>query len=102
MLQGSGFSVNLNTGAHRAADADALDVGALCSGGFQLDDGLEDFASVVDDLVVVERDLSDGSVDDTKLVDLEVDLTGLGFLDSLANFHSNGASFGVRHQAAGT
>ena len=41
-------------------------------------------------------------MDDTELIDLEVDLTGLGFLDSLADFHRDGAGLGVGHQATGT
>ena len=41
-------------------------------------------------------------MDDTELVDLEVNLTGFGLLNGLANFHSNSAGFGVRHQATRT
>ena len=41
-------------------------------------------------------------MDDTKLVDLEVNLTGFGLLDGFTDLHGNSASFGVRHQATGT
>ena len=40
-------------------------------------------------------------MNDTELVDLEIDLTGLHFLDGLADFHRHGTRLGVRHQAAG-
>ena len=41
-------------------------------------------------------------MDDTVLVHLEVDLTGLHFCDGLADLHGDGAGFRVRHQSAGT
>ena len=41
-------------------------------------------------------------MDDTGLVHLEVDLTGLHFLDGIADLHGHGAGLGVRHETAGT
>ena len=102
MLEGSGFGVHLDAGAHGAADGDALYISTLGGTGFELHNHLEHFASVLDNLLVVERTLGDGGVDDTELVDLEVDLTGLSLLDSLSYLHGNGTSLGVRHQATGT
>ena len=49
-----------------------------------------------------EGDLSDGCVDDPKLVDLKVDFTLFHFLDGFAHIHGDGAAFRVGHQAAGT
>ena len=41
-------------------------------------------------------------MNDTGLVDLEVDLTGLGSLDGSADLHGDRTGLGVRHEAAGT
>ena len=77
---GSG-EVELNAGAHRRAEGDALDVLALGSRRLRLHDTGDDGHRVVDQLLRVERELADGNMNQRGLVGAELDLTGLDLFD---------------------
>ena len=68
--------------AHRAGEVDALDIRTLSSRWLEAEERRDDLVSVVVDLISREGDLTDRGMDDPRLVDLEVDLTRLHFLDS--------------------
>src|SRR3954462_14042569 len=84
----------LGRGQHDRADVPALGRGRL--GADQLlDDGLV----VLEQLLVAERGLADGHVDDRRAVGAVLDLAGLGLLDRLAHVHRDRAALRVRHLA---
>src|SRR3954463_16668637 len=84
----------LGRGQHDRADVPALGRGRL--GADQLlDDGLV----VVEQVLVRERRLADGHVDDRRAVGAVLDLARLGLLDGLADVHRDRADLGVRHLA---
>src|ERR1700761_4422531 len=60
---------------HRGGDRDALDVGALGTGGLGLGDGVRQRLDVGDQLVLGERGLADAGLNDAGLLDAELDRT---------------------------
>src|SRR3954463_16094096 len=84
----------LGRGQHDRADVPALGRGRL--GADQLlDDGLV----VVEQVLVRERGLADGHVDDRRAVGAVLDLAGLGLLHGLGHVHRHGADLRVGHLA---
>ena len=69
--------VDRDAGAHRAGDRDVLDVHALGRGRLGADDLIHERGEVRLERLETERDLSDRRVDVPRLVDAELDLTGL-------------------------
>ena len=74
----------------------------FAAGGFALRTALMMRRGVVAELVRGEGDLADRNVDDRRLVDAELHLTGLDLLERLGDVERDGAGLRVRHQSAGT
>ena len=94
-------AVELDAGAHGAGKHEGLDVGALCSSGLGLDDGVHKGVEVLNKLILAEACLADGAVADVGLINTILDLTGFDIGNGLSHVHGNGAALGVRHQALG-
>src|SRR3712207_4808174 len=77
--------VDPDAGAHGAREGDALDVYALRRRGLGLDHGVDDDLGVLDQRVLREGNLADGSVDVAALVHAEGDLAALQLLDDLGH-----------------
>ena len=92
--------VQLNTGAHSRSYNAALDILTLCSSRLSLDNCTHKSFEVFGELILTEGSLTDGAVDDIGLIETILDLTGLGILNSLANFGGNCTRLGVRHEAS--
>src|SRR3954469_15112397 len=91
--------IHLDAGALGGGHHDRADVLALGGGRLGADQLLDDGLVVAQQLVVVERGLSDRHVDDRRAVGAVLDLAGLGLLDGLADVHRYGADLRVRHLA---
>ena len=63
---------------------------------------LNNVLGVLHQLVRAEGDLADGSVQHARLVDSELDLTGLKFIHGLLDVEGDGAGLGVGHHAPGS
>src|ERR687895_196371 len=91
--------VDLDAGTHRRGDDDRAQVTALRRGRLGADQLLDDRLVVLEQVLVRERGLADGHVDDRRPVGAVLDLAGLGLLDGLADVHRHRADLRVRHLA---
>src|SRR4051812_19925198 len=91
--------VDLDAGTHRRRHHDGADVLALGRGRLGTDQLLDHGLVVRQQVVVRERRLADGHVDDRRAVGPVLDLAGLGLLDGLADVHRDRADLRVRHLA---
>ena len=64
--------------------------------------GVDELTNVVGSSRSFERNLTYRRVNDTVLVNLEVDFTLLHFLNGLGNIIGHSTALGVRHEATGT
>src|SRR5215213_4196014 len=92
--------IHLHAWAHGRGDRDLLDVGALGAGGLRAGDRIREGPDVLDKLAVLERDLADACMNDTGLLDAELDGAALGGPDGSADVHGHGPDLRVWHQAA--
>ena len=92
--------VDLDARAHGRGDRYALDVVALGASRLCLDDSVSESADVFFKSLGVERCLADAGVNDTSLLDAELDSAALGCLDGTGDVHGDGADLRVRHHAA--
>ena len=92
--------VDLDAGAHRRADRDAPQVGALGRRRLLPDERADERVRVVGERLLGERDLADAGVDDARLLDAVLDLAALGFADGVADVERDRADLRVRHEAA--
>ena len=92
--------VDADAGTHRRRQRDALEVLALGRRRLRLDDAVDERVRVGDQRIGGERRLADRRVDDAGLVDAELHLAGLDFLDRLGDVDGDRAGLRVRHQAA--
>lgn len=92
--------INANTDAHRGGDGNLAEVLALRGSRLQLVELVDESHQVLLEAVSREGGTTDRGVDDTSLVGAELDLTGLGVLDSLGNVRGDSTDLRVRHQAA--
>ena len=93
------LGVDLDAGAHGGGRHAGTDVLALCRSGFGLDDGTDEGCIVLIQLVGTEADLADGAVDDVRLVQTILNLTGFRLSDGLLDVGGNGAGLRGGHQA---
>src|SRR3954463_3922838 len=91
--------VDLDAGTHRRRHHDGADLLALGRGRLGTDQLLDHGLVVRQQVVVRERRLADGHVDDRRAVGAVLDLAGLGLLDGLADVHRDRADLRVRHLA---
>ena len=91
--------VELDARAHRGADDDALEVGALRCGRLRLDDGIHQRGQVLFELVSAKRRFADRAVHDAGFVDAIFHLTGFDVGDGFGDVHGDRTALRVRHEA---
>src|SRR5476651_1941735 len=94
--------VDLDAGTVRGRDRDRPHVRALRGLRLQLHQLIEQCAQVERECFGLERGLAERGLDDARLLDAELDATGLELAHSLADVGGDGADLRVRHQAART
>ena len=92
--------VDVQAGAHRRGQRDALDVAALRRGGLGPDDLVDERGVVLDERALVEALLADRDVDVGAAVGAVLELAGLRVRDGLGDVERDRAGLRVRHQAA--
>src|SRR5882757_5517661 len=83
--------VQLDAGAHRGAERDALDVPTLRSRRLGPDDARDHGSSIVDQLLRVERELAHRDMHESGLVRAELNLTSLDLFDCAGDVGGDGA-----------
>ena len=96
------LGVDFDARTHGARKINALDVGTFSGSGLELDESVDKLADVLLGSLGFKRHLAYRRVNDTVLVNLEVDLTLLNLLDSLGYVDGHSAALGVRHEATRT
>src|SRR5690349_8102792 len=94
--------VDLHARPHGGRDRHPVDVMALSPRRLRLLNGICEGLDVLDELVLRERGLADTGLDDTRLLDAELDRTALGGLHRAGDVHRDRADLRVRHDAART
>src|SRR5689334_20361527 len=69
--------IQIDSGAHRRRNSNALNVTALQRGRARFDHGINQDVSVFLELTTGKLDLADGNVNDSRFVDAVFDFTGL-------------------------
>src|SRR5439155_4312207 len=93
--------VDMDSGAHRGRQCNAVDVAALRGRGLCSDDLVEQSRVVLGELALVEAFLAERDVNVRATVGAVFELAGLGLLDRLGNVHRHRAGLRVRHLSAG-
>src|ERR1019366_786292 len=94
--------IDLDARTHGGADRGASHVLAFGHGRFRLDHRRNQARRVFHQLVGREADFANRGVDDAGLVDAELHLAGLDFMDCLDHIHRDRARLRVGHQASRT
>src|SRR5690242_16419298 len=94
--------LHFHAGPHGGGHRDALDIGALGTGGLGLGDRVRERLDVLHQLLFRERRLADAGLHDARLLDTELDRTALGALHGAGDVHGHGPDLRVRHHAART
>src|SRR5262249_317812 len=94
--------IDLHARALGRRDRHALHVGALRPCRLRLDHRVGERLHVLDQLVFRERRLADAGLNDTGLLDAELDVAALWALHRAGDVHGHRADFRVRHHAART
>ena len=88
-------------GTHRSGHEDRLHEGTLDGSGAVTLEGVKEGLRVLQQLLGGEIGFAETEVDNSLFVYAVLNLTSLGFFDSLFNVSGDGAGLGVRHQALG-
>src|SRR5438552_17891702 len=83
-------------------DRDRAHVRALRRLRLELHEGVEQRAEVLRERLRLERGLAERRLDDARLLDAELDATGLELADRLGDIRGDRTDLGVWHQAART
>src|SRR5258706_1977839 len=93
--------VDADTRTHGRGESDAPHVLSFCARRFNADDGVQERLNIFDEFLLFKARLSDGCMQDPRLVDPKFDLAGLPFLYGLSDIHGDGPALGVRHETPG-
>src|SRR5207253_1674945 len=92
--------IDMDTRAHRRRHRDRPHICALCHLWLGAHDRIHESREIVAQLVVVERRLADGGVNDAEAVDAKLDTAALDIADRLCDVERHSARFRVRHEPA--
>src|SRR5207249_5194942 len=87
---------------HSRRNRHFLDERALGALRLRLENGIDESFDIAGDLLFREARFANARLDDTGLLDAELNRTALGRLDGRRHIHGHGADLGVRHHAART